>query len=738
MRTALTIAAAGLAAAVISIAPAAHADDGPADGPLSFAVDRTVRPQDDTHLVDGRPQPVASVADSFGHQGDFVADELVVVTNDDHELDELLARRHGEVLETVDPSSSGLEGLRRRHLVRIDTGGVETDDLERNAAALAPGVGGLQRVSSDQGLRLLAAAAAEKAGGLDIGVNWITHPHSIRTRRAQETQTLPNDFTWANYCEAGSVPFVGPVSCPQSIGVGEAWSLLARAGVLPKGKPDLDWQDRITIAMLDGGFAPTDIDRPSAVNSFSSAPNPATCTGGTPCPWHGTNTTSAAMGLVDNRFGAAGVAGPVARPLLLAAANDIVESTKTAIKSLSGSGARIANMSFGVEIPAVWAWSTWPADAVLAAARNAGVALFASAGNDAKNVDVTKSSIFGPYEDATFWPCEAPGVICVGALASNSRGEASFSNFGTGGLDANTVDLWAPGFAFVGLDPGDPTYTTTPDGAKVVTGTSIASPQAAGVAALVWAANPSLSEGQLETVLSSTAQTPSISPGKSKGGDQMIDAQEAVRIALGGDMPPELRIVKPLGGSFSRGIVHADAFATDDLSTPSIIWFVDGKPVDTGAHPDLYLHFFGFGQHRLTAVATDSHGWNVPDADDGVTITLTNKAPTVSIAGPPNGSVFYARQGFFPKGEPICLDGVSSDVNNNPAQLTDAQVSWSIDNGVKAFTGHSAGLSSLDLPVGFHTIRFSGTDDGGLSDTTAVTIEIRSGTPYSNGITRAC
>jgi hypothetical protein len=730
--------AAALAAAVISFAPAAQADDGSTDQPLSFAVDRNVRPQLDTHLVDGRPQPVASVADPFGNQGDFVADELVVVTNDDRELDGLLARRHGELLETVDPSSSGVEGLRKRYVVRIDTGGVEVGELERNAAALAPGVGGWQRVSSEQGLGLLAAAAAEKAGGLDVGLNWITSPHSVRTRKAQETQTLPNDFTWANYCEAGSVPFIGSVSCPQSIGVGEAWSLLARAGVLPKGEPGLRWQDRITIAMLDGGFAPTDIDRPSAVNSFSSAPNPATCTGGTPCPWHGTNTTSAAMGLVDNRFGAAGVAGPVARPMLLAAANDVVGSTKAAILTLSGSGARIANMSFGVEIPAALAWTTGPADGVLAAARAAGVALFASAGNVTKNVDATASFLGHVYEAASFWPCEAPGVICVGALDNASRSEASFSNFGTGGLDPNTVDLWAPGFALVGLDPGDPTYTTNPDGAKVVTGTSIASPQAAGVAALVWAANPSLSEGQLETILSSSAQSPALSGGKSKGFDQMIDAQEAVRVALGGDMPPELRIVKPAGGSFSRGIVHAEAFAADDLSTPTVIWFVDGKPVDTGAQADLYLHFFGFGQHELTAVATDSHGWKVPDADDGVTIMLTNDAPNVSIAGPLNGAVFYARQGFFPKGEPICLDGVSSDVNNNPARLTDAEVRWDVDNGSKTFTGHSAGLSSLVLPVGVHTIRFSGTDDGGLGATTAVTIEVRSGVPSSNGITRAC
>ena len=63
----------------------------------------------------------------------------------------------------------------------------------------------------------------------------------------------------------------------------------------------------------------------------------------------------------------------------------------------------------------------------------------------------------------------------------DSTGRAGFSNW-----SARDVDLWAPGVVPVGPDPDD-------DQTHVVQGTSFASPYAAGVGALVLAANPTLS-----------------------------------------------------------------------------------------------------------------------------------------------------------------------------------------------------------------------------------------------------
>src|SRR5439155_19512863 len=140
-------------------------------------------------------------------------------------------------------------------------------------------------------------------------------------------------------------------------------------------------------------------------------------------------------------------------------------------------------------------------------------------GNQGKNLDVVNCLFSACWEAEYFWPCETPGVLCVGALGANSRGEAGFSNFGTGGLrPADSVDLWAPGSLInVGLDPSDPAFATNPNGFKTVSGTSFSSPFAAGVAALILAANPALPGGTVESILLGTAQVAAITPAKANG-----------------------------------------------------------------------------------------------------------------------------------------------------------------------------------------------------------------------------
>jgi subtilisin family serine protease len=341
-------------------------------------------------------------------------------------------------------------------------------------------------------------------------------------------------------------------------------------------------------------------------------------------------------------------------------------------------------------------------------------------------------------------------VICVGGLGFNSRSESigsAFgapgfgSNFGSGGLGDGTVDIWAPGVSVrVGLDPS-PTTFITPNGVQMVSGTSVATPQVAGVIALVAAANPSLSEAAIESVLLGSAQAAAITPGKSKPVERMLAAEPAVATALGGDRPPELRITAPTAGSYSRGVVHATAFVSDDLSAPTVHWFVDGMEVKTGTNVDLELYAFPFGKYRITATAVDSHGWRTPDADGGVTISLTNDAPTMSISMPAPGAVyFFSFNRFTGKltGDRVCLQGTSYDPNNKPAQLADSQVRWEIDGGAFTRGGHSAGIDAAALGVGTHTVRFVGTDDGGLSGAASTSIEVREGLVASSGFTVVC
>jgi subtilisin family serine protease len=104
-----------------------------------------------------------------------------------------------------------------------------------------------------------------------------------------------------------------------------------------------------------------------------------------------------------------------------------------------------------------------------------------AAGNDGRNDDTTPS-----------YPCvlPAPNIVCVGAT-DNRDARAAFSNVG-----AQTVDLFAPGVNVLSTYGADYAY---------LSGTSMATPHAAGVLALMRQAAPSLNAAQLKQTLLATA-----------------------------------------------------------------------------------------------------------------------------------------------------------------------------------------------------------------------------------------
>jgi aqualysin 1 len=119
---------------------------------------------------------------------------------------------------------------------------------------------------------------------------------------------------------------------------------------------------------------------------------------------------------------------------------------------------------------------------------NAGVSLAVAAGNE--NQDACNTS-----------PGSAPSAISVGATTS-SDARASFSNWGT------CVDVFAPGNSITSSWYSSTTATNT------ISGTSMASPHVAGVAALYLQGNPSASAATVFNAIISTATTGKVtSPG---------------------------------------------------------------------------------------------------------------------------------------------------------------------------------------------------------------------------------
>ncbi len=690
-----TIRARGSASGSIGEATVTVTGEGtPPLSDLSVTVDPVVEPAFDTlpPLTDGGPpRPIAAVKDERGRQAEFVENELMLVTDDAIALNAFVARWNGEVLMNVDPEVAGMD-MDPVYLIRINTDLADADALEADLLALDPDSRGAVSVSSQNGLNLFAAGAAEAVDGLSVGVNWVGRGDSIETRTTSEAANGPsgfnsagagysrNAFNW-NFLDAGST---------QDIGVTEAWWLLAQTGRL---------ENEVTIAILDMGFAPeTNGDIRDDYRAVSNVPffdaigteNLSGCGGGD-CPWHGTSVANAAMGLVDNANGGAGPAGPIARPLLVFTSYDFFTGILAVVGAVID-GARIINMSYSANVPTIFAWTVFPFDLTTRSVTSA--LLFAAAGNDGDNVDAEDCFIVC-WEESWVTPCENGGVICVGGIGRDSQNRAANSNYGP-----EHVDIFAPYTLLAGPDP------TTDTNAQSVSGTSVASPFAAGVAALIWAADPSLTASEVRTILYETAHT---SPDARV--NRYVNAYDAVARAVGS----EIHIQQPTPGRTVQAgtSVTFEAFVAEGgRGTPTVTWTstIDGA---IGSGTSFTTTALAVGSHTVTATAAFTGGFA---ATDTVTITVQNTPPTVRIDSPASGASFFA-------GQPVALTGTSVDINNPPTfRLDDADVSWFVDGAFVA-NGHAHTLAAGSLSLGAHTIRFEGSD-GIATDSEQVSITI--------------
>ncbi len=671
-------------------------------GDHSFLVDPRLRPSSpELPGLDGvTPRPLARMADHNGNRADFVSNELVLATDSPDALAGLIARWGGELLASLAPGDMGLSGVPALHLVRIDTELAGTEDLVSDWQALHPSRGGAYRVSTEEGLRLLAVAGREAAAGLPIGMSWIGVGQDFRLRVTVEAPVGPagfNSSSATNYVgDAYDWHFLNRGS-EQDVGATEAWTLLDHARRL---------SNRVGIGILDMGFVP-DRDFPAGVVAVSNVPrspalgtqNLVGCSAG-PCPYHGTNVTGAAMGVPDNGYGASGSAGPVGVPVLIFTVGDPF-STIAAMTRARVNGARIVNMSYGVTVPAPFSLLLGPFDLLTGAFRGAGLLPFASAGNDGKDVDA-EDCFFGCWEEARHWPCEGAGVTCVGGLARNSQEKTVNSNYGR-----HDVDIYAPYGVLVGPDPNNPGNI-----ARAVSGTSFSSPHAAGVAALIWAADPTLPANDVERILFETAHRPS--PPDSFV-NRWVNALGAVELAL----PSLVRIESPRDGlRVSRGTtVDLTAFVWEGgRGSPTLTWSSDRDGV-LGSGTGISRNNLSFGAHRITALATFADGFAT---NDSVLVEILNDPPQVEITRPaPGASVFQS--------EAVIVRGTSFDPNNVETgfRLLDSQVSWHLDGSATPLaSGHNATLVVGPVAPGPHTLSFRGIDDGSLSDEASVTLNV--------------
>ncbi len=217
---------------------------------------------------------------------------------------------------------------------------------------------------------------------------------------------------------------------------------------------------------------------------------------------HGTHVAGIIAAERNNGIGMDGVANNV-KIMVVRAVPDGDERDKDialAIRYAVDNGAKVINTSFGKYFATN---PEWVYDAIKYAAKK-DVLIVNAAGNEGIDLD-TGDTVY-PNDQLDNKTEFADNLISVGALNETYGGKlvASFSNYGK-----SNVDVFAPGVQIYSTVPGNE-Y-------EFLQGTSMASPEVAGVAAMLRSYYPQFSAAQIKQIILQTGVSTNIQV--SAGGD---------------------------------------------------------------------------------------------------------------------------------------------------------------------------------------------------------------------------
>ena len=200
--------------------------------------------------------------------------------------------------------------------------------------------------------------------------------------------------------------------------------------------------------------------------------------------YHGTSVSGVIGAIRNNGTGIDGIADNVRIMMIRSALgeDEFDKDVAVAIRYAVDHGAKVINMSFGKPLSPDKKW----VDEAVRYAQEKDVVLVHASGNDGKNID---EDFFYPnayYLDGS----RVPNFINVGASGDLSNGgiAASFSNYGK-----KMVDVFAPGV--------DVHCSIANNGTQESSGTSLASPVVAGIAALLRSYFPELTAPEIISII---------------------------------------------------------------------------------------------------------------------------------------------------------------------------------------------------------------------------------------------
>ena len=742
-------------------AGAAQNENKPVINPVALRFHYTVNPaivkQVRTYheIADNIQHPVATVKDDQGTASEFVEDEIVV-RDDPAEVDALVKKYHAKVLRQItvnvmsaDGKSLGAAKTRPRTVLLLDA----TDaPVNLEEAVKGTKLQGEHTFSSERASRLAAIMANEQVAGHAVHLNFLMHSTDFPTSSIEQPDAgkVSDAFLWPEFDH-------------------RAWQYAIDAGI--KTHP--------MVAIIDGGFWLASNGQPCGIaadpvlcgpiikadgksdlpanflqgdatggSGHAGGPNPASCTNGAVCMWHGNGTASVVLAEMNNKYGAIGTGAPAAVPFLIKVDMSFSEVI-AAIEAAVSHGASIVNISGGGSC-GVWCalWEELGGNDYMepAIARSQGVLVVAAAGNDAQDA-----------WDEKFWPCILS--FCVGAIdefPTNTPFKQTFwigksySNFGT------SVTMWAP--TDIHAMPDGNTFPAL----TVHNGTSAAAPYVSGVAALMKAVNPNLSADQLASLLVSTGSVGVTAPDTLQPG-RFIQPFAAVKAANGNKpQKPEIHITSPKNGAtvtqtFTAGQINAfqavtfTATASDMLAgnwpipqnspfaTGGIVWksSLGGLMNPTLETNDGTSITFLFppnatpGKRTITATATNKEGGS---ASDSITVSyqpvfslplpaITYPAPSATLPAGTiqvRGNAQSALGGYLPCSSIVWQKGIAA----TPIPSTPA-------GGGLGTCGASVPFSASASP---QSLKMTATDSTGKSADAVETLTIKPAGSGASGI----
>ena len=352
---------------------------------------------------------------------------------------------------------------------------------------------------------------------------------------------------------------------------------------------------------------------------------------------HGTHVSGIAAAVTNNLTGTAGVAWPgtiTVMPLKVCGPSGCpLSAIVGAINYAKNNGADVINMSLGGRFG-----STSELEAI-DAAWAAGLVIVASSGNGGGG--------------KVSYPAAFSNVIAVGATNWHDQ-KTPYSNSG------GALDVVAPGGQMSAYHdpggiystmPGYPVYLTSSfsysEDYDQLQGTSMSAPQVAGLAALLFAQDPSRTNADVRAIIESTTDDLD-KPGWDRNtGFGRINVHRALGGTPddgGGDAPPTVAVTNPGADSTVSGTVDVTATAGDDNGVAEVEFFVDAVSLgvdmdgtdgwsrlwDTTAYTD-------GSSHSVTAIATDTIGQTNDDIAGNVTVDNSgggDAPPTVTVTNP--------------------------------------------------------------------------------------------------------